>query len=134
MIRLFIKQHEFREPNTTIAILKPEPPPALSVLKNRRLLLGMFLLNCSVLLSTLTLVLKCNGLTVVEVSGYSYSTPVKRLEDLWDMQTADAVPASRHFKVEVDVSKSLHVTQPHYISVNIDARQIMFRFRGFNFR
>ena len=34
----------------------------------------------------------------------------------------------------IDVSSSLHITPPHYISLNIDSNQIRYKLKGFDFR
>ncbi|GFS18757.1 hypothetical protein ElyMa_006855800 [Elysia marginata] len=88
-------------------------------------------LKCLGLLITLIIIAKCSNILHFLPS---LPTPVVHLEDLWSVQTKEAIPSSQRYSVQVDVSESIHITLPHYLSINIDANQIKNRLRGLDFR
>ena len=90
---------------------------------------------CLLMLSAIAVTANSEDLSFVRDYDYSHTrSPVIFLEDLWDLERTETLSASQRFVLDVDVSESLHITPPHYLSVNLDAFEIKHRFRGFDFR
>ena len=86
-----------------------------------------------VLSSIFVFIAKCDD-SLQFVENHDHNSHAVHLNDLqYSMEKANVPPLKRMVLV-IDVSTSLHITLPHYISLNIDSNQIRYKLKGFDFR